>query len=153
MAPPCRGLSLAVGSGRDGKKSAQTGNVIGHRLDLLVIELGRHLGHRQGGGAAPPPGHSSHPPPLLLPRGPAPGGGGGAGPRWRKRFNCATVYSACWPDRRGYCAGMPAPFGLWQPAQAAIWRSAMPPREMRSPRAIRSLSLAKPALAGWVVSQ
>src|SRR6218665_876425 len=34
-----------------GKKSGQTGNVIGHRLDLLVIELGRHLGHRQAAGA------------------------------------------------------------------------------------------------------
>src|SRR6218665_4145184 len=49
------------------KKSAQTGNVIGHRLDLLVIELGRHLGHRQGGRAPPPRGQEQKPPPPLLP--------------------------------------------------------------------------------------
>ncbi len=36
-----------------------------------------------------------------------------------KRLSCSSVYCACWPARRGNCAGMPAPFGPWHDAHAA----------------------------------
>ena len=39
-------------------------------------------------------------------------------PPLRKVLSWFEVYSACWPARRGHWAGMPAPLGEWQPAQA-----------------------------------
>ena len=74
--------------------------------------------------------------------------------RWRappslKALSWAAMYSAYCPAMRGYCAGMPAPAGPWQPAQAGTPVAALPPRQSFWPSAARFLSLAAAGLSFW----
>ena len=46
----------------------------------------------------------------------------------RNALSWVSMYSENCPEIRGYCAGIPAPDGPWQPAQAATEVAAFPPR-------------------------
>ena len=60
-----------------------------------------------------------------------------------------SVYSACCPAIRGYCAGIPEPAGPWQPAHAGTDFSGMPARQIRWPSSSVSLFRAKAGFAAW----
>ena len=68
----------------------------------------------------------------------------------RNATSCASVYSENWPARRGYCAGMPAPLGLCQPAHAGTFFCATPPRKIFWPSSMTSLFLAAAGFSFWL---